>query len=37
MKMKKFGGTEQKVYGLAKPVADELGLLIWDVRSENIY
>lgn len=35
MKMKKFGGTEQKVYGLAKPVADELGLLIWDVRFEK--
>lgn len=33
--MKKFGGTEQKVYGLAKPVADELGLLIWDVRFEK--
>lgn len=35
MKIKKFGGTEQKVYDLAKPVADEQGVDIWDVRFEK--
>jgi ribosome maturation factor RimP len=35
MKIKKFGGTEQKVYDLAKPIADQLGLDIWDVRFEK--
>ncbi len=35
MKIKKFGSTEQRVWELAKPVADELGLSIWDVRFEK--
>lgn len=35
MKIKKFGATEQLVYDLAKPVADEKELQIWDVRFEK--
>ena len=35
MKLKKFGGTEQKVYELALPLITELGYLIWDVRYEK--
>lgn len=35
MKMKKFNATEQLVFDLAKPVADELGSNIWDVRFEK--
>ncbi len=35
MKMKKFGATEQLVFDLAKPIADELGSEIWDVRFEK--
>lgn len=31
MKLKKFGGTEQKIYDLVKPVTDELGYFLWDV------
>ncbi len=31
MKFKKFGGTEQRVYDLIKPITDELGYFIWDV------
>ncbi|MBQ7071096.1 MAG: ribosome maturation factor RimP [Ruminococcus sp.] len=31
MKFKKFGGTEQKVYDLVKPITDELGYYLWDV------
>ena len=31
MKLKKFGGTEQKVYDLVKPITDELGYYLWDV------
>ena len=31
MKLKKFGGTEKKVYDLVKPVTDELGYYLWDV------
>lgn len=31
MKLKKFGGTEQKIYDLVKPVTDELGYYLWDV------
>lgn len=31
MKFKKFGGTEQKVYDLIKPITDELGYYLWDV------
>lgn len=35
MKMKKFGSTEQLVFDLAKPIADECGSEIWDVRFEK--
>lgn len=31
MKLKKFGGTEQKIYNLVKPITDELGYYLWDV------
>jgi ribosome maturation factor RimP len=31
MKLKKFGGTEQRVYNLVKPITDELGYYLWDV------
>jgi len=31
MKLKKFGGTEQRVYDLIKPITDELGYYLWDV------
>ncbi len=31
MKLKKFGGTEKKVYDLVKPITDELGYYLWDV------
>lgn len=31
MKFKKFGGTEQRVYNLIKPITDELGYYLWDV------
>lgn len=31
MKFKKFGGTEQRVYDLIKPITDELGYYLWDV------
>lgn len=31
MRIKKNGSTELKVYEIAKPIADELGLTIWDV------
>ncbi len=33
---KKNGGkTTEIVYGLAKPIADELGLTLWDIRFEK--
>ena len=35
MKLKKNGATEQKVYELAAPLAESLGLVIWDVRFEK--
>ena len=35
MKMKKFGNTEKLVYDLVKPIADEQGSDIWDVRFEK--
>lgn len=31
MKFKKFGGTEQRVYDLVRPITDELGYFLWDV------
>lgn len=35
MKIKKFGNTEKLVYELVKPIADEKGSDIWDVRFEK--
>ncbi len=35
MKIKKFGSTESRIYGMVKPIADELGLIVWDVRFEK--
>ena len=35
MKLKKFGGTESKIYSLVQPIAEELGLIVWDVRFEK--
>jgi ribosome maturation factor RimP len=35
MKIKKYGNTEKVVYDLAVPLADELGLEIWDVCFEK--
>lgn len=35
MKIKKFGSTEQKVFDLTFPLANELGLDIWDIRLEK--
>lgn len=32
LKFKKFGGTEQKVYNLIRPITDELGYYLWDVN-----
>lgn len=31
MKLKKFGGTEQRVYDIVKPITDELDYYLWDV------
>ena len=35
MKLKKFGGTEQKIYDMIAPIVTDLGYLIWDVRYEK--
>lgn len=35
MKMKKFSRTEQEVYAIVAPIADELGFTIWDVSFEK--
>ena len=35
MKLKKLGTTETKVFQIAKPLADELGLDIWDICFEK--
>ena len=35
MKLKKFGGTEQRIYDLIAPLVTELGYLVWDVRFEK--
>lgn len=35
MSVKKSGSTVDKVYELAKPLADELGIDIWDIRYEK--
>lgn len=35
MKLKKHGSTEQLVAELAAPIADSLGLTLWDVRFEK--
>jgi len=35
MKLKKFGGTESRIYSLVQPIAEEQGLIVWDVRFEK--
>lgn len=35
MKLKRFGNTEQLVYEIAKPIAEEIGVQIWDVCFEK--
>ena len=35
MKIKKFGGTESRIYSMVQPIAEELGLIVWDVRFEK--
>lgn len=35
MKLKKFGSTEQLVYEIVKPIAEEIGVQIWDVCFEK--
>jgi len=35
MKLKKFGGTEQKIYDMIAPIVTGLGYLVWDVRYEK--
>lgn len=35
MSVKKSGSTVDKVYELAKPLADEIGVDIWDIRYEK--
>lgn len=35
MKIKKFGGTESRIYEMVRPIAEEHGLIVWDVRFEK--
>jgi len=35
MSVSKNGNTVEKVFNLAKPLADELGLILWDIRFEK--
>ncbi len=35
MKIKKFGSTESRIYELVQPIAEEQGLIVWDVRFEK--
>ncbi len=35
MKVKKFGSTESRIYDLVQPIAEEQGLIVWDVRFEK--
>ena len=35
MKIKKFGSTESRIYELVHPIAEEHGLIVWDVRFEK--
>ena len=35
MKIKKFGSTESRIYELVHPIAEENGLIVWDVRFEK--
>lgn len=35
MKLKKFGPTESRIYEIVRPIAEELGLIVWDVRFEK--
>ncbi|MBQ8921119.1 MAG: ribosome maturation factor RimP [Oscillospiraceae bacterium] len=35
MKIKKFGSTESRIYSMVQPIAEKLGLIVWDVRFEK--
>ena len=35
MKIKKFGSTEANIYEIVRPIAEENGLIVWDVRFEK--
>ena len=35
MKIKKFGSTEARIYEMVHPIAEEHGLIVWDVRYEK--
>ncbi len=35
MKIKKFGSTEARIYEMVQPIAEENGLIVWDVRFEK--
>ena len=35
MKIRKFGGTESRIYELVRPIAEGNGLIVWDVRFEK--
>lgn len=35
MKVRKFGSTEAKIYEMVRPIAEEHGLIVWDVRFEK--
>lgn len=35
MKIKKFGSTEARIYEMVRPIAEEYGLIVWDVRFEK--
>ena len=35
MKIKKFGSTESRIYDMVQPIAEEQGLIVWDVRFEK--
>lgn len=35
MKIKKFGSTEARIYEMVRPIAEENGLIVWDVRFEK--
>ena len=35
VKFKKFGSTEARIYEMVRPIAEENGLIVWDVRFEK--